>query len=59
MLENRHELLPADAHDLAPIVVGHVDILEREALVTGGESDALDVRRERDPVDADHMSGRS
>ena len=59
MLEDRHELLPADANDLAPILVGHVDVLEREALVAGGESDALDVRRERDPVEADHVSGRS
>ena len=37
-------------------VVGiDVDPLDRDALVAGGERDALDVRRERDPVDADQI----
>ena len=51
--QHRHERLPADVLDRGPVVRVDVDPLDLEPLVPGRERDALDVRRERDPVDAE------
>ena len=47
-----HERLPAHRLDRRAVERVDVDPLDLDALVAGGERDALDVRRERDPVDA-------
>ena len=50
--EHRHERLPAHRLDRGAVARIDVDPLELDALVAGCERDALDVRRERNPVDA-------
>ena len=54
-LEHGHELLAAQADDLAAIGGVDVDPLGRQALVAQRQRDPLDVGRERDPPDA-HQS---
>ena len=53
--EHRDEPLPTHRLDRRPVVWVDVDPLDLEALVPDGERDALDVGRERDPVDADQI----
>ena len=49
--EDGHELLPADRDNWASVAVIDVDVLDRDPLVRERERDALDVGRERNPIE--------
>ena len=57
--QNRDERLAADALHRAPVTRIDVLPLHVEALVRKGERDALDVRRERNSVDAHHLTAEA
>ena len=56
--EHRHERLAAHRLDRGAVERVDVDPVDRDALVPCDERHALDVRRERDPVDADQIQFR-
>src|SRR5712692_578856 len=59
VVDHRHEILPAQPTDRAPVLPVDHDRLGLDPLVRERERDPLDVGRERDPVQADQATTSS